>query len=103
MPCGARVDLYYAVVNVLRMASLLAGSGVIFIGILRATGEASGAGGRGRVARRIGDHASFGLEFFVAATILNLILNRTWMSVAVTVLTIAIRQLITLSLRSAAR
>ena len=83
------------------MASLLAGSVVIFLGILRATPEAIGAGGRSRVARRIGDHASLGLEFFVAATILNLILNPTWTAVAVTVATITIRQLLTVSLRSA--
>jgi uncharacterized membrane protein len=83
------------------MASLLAGSVVIFLGILRATPEAVGAGGRSRVARRIGDHASLGLEFFVAATILNLILNPTWTAVAVTVATITIRQLLTVSLRSA--
>ena len=83
------------------MASLLAGSVVIFLGILRATPEAVGAGGRSRVARRIGDHASLGLEFFVAATILNLILNPTWTAVAVTVATITIRQLLSFSLRSA--
>jgi uncharacterized membrane protein len=83
------------------MASLLAGSVVIFLGILRATPEAVGPGGRSRVARRIGDHASLGLEFFVAATILNLILNPTWTAVAVTVATITIRQLLTVSLRSA--
>jgi uncharacterized membrane protein len=85
------------------MASLFAGSLVIFLGIVRAAPEALGAGGRSRVARRIGDHASLGLEFFVAATILNLILNPTWLAVATTALTIAIRQLLTLSLRSAAR
>lgn len=83
------------------MASLLAGSVVIFLGILRATPEAVGPGGRSRVARRIGDHASLGLEFFVAATILNLILNPTWTAVAATVATITIRQLLTVSLRSA--
>ena len=85
------------------MASLFAGSLVIFLGVARAAPEALGAGGRSRVARRIGDHASLGLEFFVAATILNLILNPTWLAVAITTLTIAIRQLLTLSLRSAAR
>ena len=83
------------------MAALLAGSVVIFLGILRATPEAIGAGGQRRVARRIGDHASLGLEFFVAATILNLILNPTWTAVAVTVATITIRELLTVSLRSA--
>jgi uncharacterized membrane protein len=85
------------------MASLYAGSLVIFLGIVRATPEAFGVGGRARVARRIGDHASLGLEFFVAATILNLILNPTWLAVATTAITVAIRQLLLLSLRSAAR
>jgi uncharacterized membrane protein len=95
------MDQYYAALEAVRMASLLAGSVVIFLGILRATPEAVGAGGRSRVARRIGDHASLGLEFFVAATILNLILNPTWTAVAVTVATITIRQLLIFSLRSA--
>jgi uncharacterized membrane protein len=95
------VDLYHAAVNVLRMVSLLAGSLVIFLGILRAASESRGAGGRARAARRIGDHAALGLEFFVAATILNLMLNPTWTAVAATAFTIAIRQLLTLSLRLA--
>jgi uncharacterized membrane protein len=96
------VDRYHAAVEALRMVSLLAGSLVVFLGILRATPEAVGAGGRARVARRIGDHAALGLEFFVAASILNLILDPTWVAVAVTAFTIAIRQLLTLSLQSVA-
>jgi uncharacterized membrane protein len=70
---------------------------------MRATLVARGAGGRDRVARQIMDHAALGLEFFVGATILNLILNPTWMAVATTAVTIAARQLITLSFRSLAR
>jgi uncharacterized membrane protein len=97
------VDPYYAAIDVLRMVSLLAGGLVIFLGIMRGTVVAGGAGGRGRAARQIGDHASLGLEFFVAASILNLILNPTWVAVAGTALTIAMRQLLTLSLRSVAR
>jgi uncharacterized membrane protein len=85
------------------MVSLLAGSLVIFLGILRAAREGRGAGGRARVARQIGDHAALGLEFFVAATILNLIINPTWTAVAATAFTIAIRHLLTLSLRSVAQ
>ncbi len=96
------MDRYHAAVEALRMVSLLAGSLVVFLGILRATPEAVGAGGRARVARRIGDHAALGLEFFVAASILNLILDPTWVAVAVTAFTIAIRQLLTLSLQSVA-
>ena len=94
---------YYAVVDAARMASLLAGSLVIFLGVLRATREARGAGGRGRVARQLTDHAGLGLEFFVAATILNLMLNPTWTAVAATALTIAVRQLIAFSLSLARR
>ncbi len=94
------MDLYHAAVNALRMASLLAGGVVVFLGIMRASLEARGAGGRSRVARRIADHAALGLEFFVGATILNLVLNPTWMAVAATALTIAVRKLITLSLKS---
>jgi uncharacterized membrane protein len=94
------MDLYHAAMNALRMASLLAGGVVVFLGIMRASLEARGAGGRSRVARRIADHAALGLEFFVGATILNLVLNPTWMAVAATALTIAVRQLMTLSLKS---
>jgi len=83
------------------MVSLLAGSLVVFLGILRAARESRGAGDRARVARRIADHAALGLEFFVAATILNLMLNPTWTAVAATAFTIAIRQLLTLSLKRA--
>lgn len=97
------MDPYYTVVNVLRTVSLLAGGMVIFLGIMRATVVAGGARSRGRVARQIGDHASLGLEFFVAATILNLILNPAWMAVAATAVTIAVRQLITRSLWNVAR
>lgn len=71
------MELYQAAVDVLRMFMLLVGSAVIFIGIARGLLEARGAGGRGRVARRIATHASLGLEFFVGATILNLILRPT--------------------------
>ena len=90
-------------VNALRIFALMAGSLVIFLGIMQATLEARGAGGRGRVARRITEHAALGLEFFVGATILNLVLNPTWMAVAMTALTIAVRQLITLSFKRQAR
>jgi uncharacterized membrane protein len=91
------------VVNALRIFALMAGSLVIFLGIMQATLEARGAGGRARVARQITEHAALGLEFFVGATILNLVLNPTWMAVAMTALTIAVRQLITLSFKRQAR
>jgi uncharacterized membrane protein len=97
------MDLYHTVVNTLRMASLLAGSLIIFAGIMQAILVARGAGGRVRVARQITNHAALGLEFFVGATILNLILNPTWTAVATTAVTIAARQLITITFRSLAR
>jgi uncharacterized membrane protein len=96
------VETYHAALDALRLISLLAGSLVIFLGIVRSTPEAIGAGGRTRVARRIREHASLGLEFFVAATIFNLVLDPTWVAVAVTASTVAIRQLLILSLRSVA-
>jgi uncharacterized membrane protein len=97
------MELYRAALDVLRMFMLLVGSAVIFIGVARATLEARGTGGRGRVARQIATHASLGLEFFVGATILNLILRPAWTTVAATALTIAVRKLITLSLGRSAR
>ncbi len=96
------MGLYDAAVNALRMFALMAGSLVIFLGIMHATLEARGAGGRSRVARRITDQAVLGLEFFVGATILNLVLNPTWTAVSTTALTIAVRQLIARSLKSLA-
>jgi uncharacterized membrane protein len=97
------MDMYYAAVNVLRMSLLLVGSVVIFIGIASAALEARGADGRGWVAQQIIANAALGLEFFVGATILNLILNPTWMAVASTALIIVVRKLITLSLARSAR
>jgi uncharacterized membrane protein len=92
------MSYYHAVVDGLRVFSLVAGSIVICVGIGAATLEAPGAGGRGRVARRMGEHVALGLEFFIGATILNLILNPTWGAVATTTLTIVVRKLVTLSL-----
>lgn len=64
------------------------GSGVISIGILRGVLNA----------RRIGEGVSLGLEFFVAATILNLVLEPTWTAVAMTAVTIIARKLATYAL-----
>ena len=97
------MSFYDAALNALRVFTLMAGSLVIFLGIMQATREARGAGGRRRVARQIADHAALGLEFFVGATILNLILNPTWTAIALTALTIAIRQLITRAFKIQAR
>ncbi len=87
----------------MRICLLLAGSAIIFIGIVRGAFEARRADGRGRVARQITSHAALGLEFFIGATILNLILRPTWAAVATTALTIAVRKLVTLSLGRWAR
>ena len=92
------MSYYHALVDGLRLFSLVAGSIVICVGIGAATLEAPGVGGRGRVARRMGEHVALGLEFFIGATILNLILNPTWGAVATTTLTIVVRKLVTLSL-----
>ena len=97
------MEAYHAAIGVLRTTCLLAGSFTIFLGILRATPEIFAADGRVRVARMVRDHVALGLEFFVAATLLNLILNPSWAAVAATAVTIAIRQVLTYSLRSALR
>ena len=89
---------YQTAVDGLRIFSLAAGSLVIFAGIVAAALEARGAGGRGRAARRMGEHVALGLEFFIGATILKLILSPTWEAVATTALTMAVRKLVTLSL-----
>ena len=89
-------------VDGLRIFSLVAGSLVIFVGIAAALLKAREAGSRRHVARRMGEHVALGLEFFIGATILNLIINPTWGAVATAPLTIVVRKLVTLSLRRSA-
>lgn len=77
---------------------LLVGSVMIFIGLAQAALEAIRIRATRLVAQRILTSVALGLEFFVGATILNLILNPTWTAVQTTVLTIVVRKLITSSL-----
>ena len=91
------MNLYYMVLNILRMFLLLVGSAVIFVGIARAVLEALRIRSGRLVATRISDHIALGLEFFIGATILNLILNPTWVAIQTTALTIIVRKLITIS------
>jgi len=64
---------------------------MIFADISQAALEArEGGGNRGRVARQIGSHAALGLEYFIRATLLNLIVNPSWTAVATTALTIVV-------------
>jgi len=97
------MELYREALGVLRLLVLAGGVGVIFAGIALAAYDARGPGGRGRAARRMGSHAALGLEFFVGATILNLVLRPTWAAVATTALTIVVRKLLTFSLGRAVR
>lgn len=92
------MELYRETLDALRLLVLTAGVGVIFAGIALATYDARGTGGRGRAARRMVSHAALGLEFFVGATILNLVLRPTWAAIATTALTIVVRKLLTFSL-----
>jgi uncharacterized membrane protein len=92
------LDLYREALGALRLFVLAVGVAVIFAGIALAAYDA-----RGRVARQISSHAALGLEFFVGATILNLVLRPTWTAVATTALTIVVRKLLTFSLGRAAR
>ena len=97
------MDLYRDVLGLLRVFALALGTLVIFVGIAHGLFVARGAGGRGRVARQILGHASLGLEFFVGATLLNLVLNPTLTAAATTATTIVVRKLLTFSLGLAAR
>jgi uncharacterized membrane protein len=92
------VETYRVAVDLLRVFALAVGSIVICAGVVRAALVARGPGGRGRAGRRMLDHAALGLDFFVAATLLNLAINGTWPTVAATALTIAVRKLLTFSL-----
>jgi len=97
------MEAYHAALGAMRLCMLVVGSLVIAGGIARSVPLARGPGGRGRVARHLVGDAALGLEFFVGATILNLVLNPTWAAVATTAATIVVRKLITLSLGLTAR
>jgi uncharacterized membrane protein len=92
------VELYRESLSLFRVLALSVGSLTIFVGIASSALAARGAGGRGRAADQILGHASLGLEFFVGATILNLVLNPTLTAVATTATTILVRKLLTFSL-----
>ena len=92
------MEAYQAIVELLRACALVVGGLIVSAGIVRAALVARGPGGRGRAARRMLDHASLGLDYFVAATLLNLAINGTWTAVAATALTIIVRKLLTFSL-----
>ena len=96
-------ELYREALGTLRLLVLAVGVAVIFAGIALAAYDARGTGSGSRVACQIGYHAALGLEFFVGATILNLVLRPTWTAVATTALTIVVRKLLTFSLGRAAR
>lgn len=86
------------------MFMLLVGSVIVFSGIVLAVFEAPRRNARRLVAWRIGNNASLGLEFFVGAGIINLILNRTsWAAIAATILIIIMRKLLTFSLDRSSR
>jgi len=97
------MDLYYAGLDVLRMSLLFVGGVVIFIGATRAVLEAVRSGPSPRVPRRILDHMSLGLEFFIGAGLLNLMLNPTWATVTTAAVIIVTRKLMTFSLGQLAR
>ncbi len=91
------MDLYYAGLDVLRTALLFVGSVVIFIGVVWAVFETFRAGFGPHIARRIVDHMALGLEFFIGAGLLNLILDPTWTAIQVAALIIVVRKLVTIS------
>ena len=91
------MDLYRAAVDVLRMSLLLTGSVVISIGLAQAALRAFRNRSTHLAARQVLTDVALGLEFFIGATIPNLILKPTWAAVQTTALTIVVRKLITLS------
>ena len=82
---------------------LLVGSAVISIGIAQAALEIIRIRPGRLVAQRILNNVALGLEFFVGATIINLILNPSWRAVQTTALTIVVRKLVTSSLNRLAQ
>ena len=100
---GRKVGLYYTSLEVLRTSLLLVGSVLIFAGLAHAAFEALRHGPGPMAAWQIVAHAALGLEFFIGAGILNLILNPTWVSVISATLTIVTRKLLTLSLKHQAQ
>lgn len=97
------MDLYREALSLLRILALTVGTTAIFVGVIRGALVARGTGGRARVAEQILGHASLGLEFFVGATLLNLVLNPTLTAAATTATTIVVRKLLTFSLGLQAR
>ncbi len=89
--------MYYAGLDVLRTSLLFVGSVVIFIGVVWAVLGALQAGFGPHVPRRIVGHMALGLEFFIGAGLLNLILDPTWTAIQVAALTIIVRKLVTIS------
>ena len=91
------MNLYYAGLDILRTALLFLGSFVIFIGVVWAVIGTLQAGFGPHIPRRIVGHMALGLEFFIGAGLLNLILDPTWTAVQVAALIIVVRKLITIS------
>ena len=97
------MDVYHTGLEILRMSLLMIGSVVILLGVARgALGALREQSGR-PVALHVAAHTELALEFFVGATILNLILTPTWLAIQTAAVTIAVRKLITLSLGRLAR
>ena len=97
------MEIYYAGLDVLRTSLLFVGSVVIFIGVVWAVLGALRTGFGPHVPRRIVGHMALGLEFFIGAGLLNLILDPTWTAIQVAALTIIVRKLVTISFDRLAR
>jgi hypothetical protein len=82
------MEVYHTGLAVLR-TSLLLGSVVSLVGVARgALGTLRERSGR-PVVRHVAAHTELALEFFVGATILNLILTPTWLAIQTATVTIA--------------
>ncbi len=97
------MDLYYAGLDILRTSLLFVGSVVIFIGVVWAVLGVLKTGFGPHVPQRIVGHMALGLEFFIGAGLLNLILDPTWTAIQVAALTIIVRKFVTISFDRLAR
>jgi uncharacterized membrane protein len=76
---------------------------VVIIGVTWAVLETLRVGFGPHVPRRMVDNMALGLEFFIGAGLLSLMINPTWTAVQVTALIIVVRKLVTISFNGLGR
>ena len=77
------MDPYHTGLDFLRMSLLLAGNAVVFTGVVKTIPKTVSEEATRSTAQRILPHAALDLEFFVGATLLNLMLTPNWTSIQI--------------------